>query len=113
MKTGYDLLLPSGLLNDFEVVFVEESDRSIIVHLDEKNIIPEEYKDCKVISKGFFLPSGIDDFPVRGKRLILHIRRRRWLNPDTGKPIMRNWELAMRGTRLTEEFASFLKGNHR
>lgn len=110
MKTGYELLLPQGILEYFEVVFIEESEKSIILHLDEKNIVPEEYSGCKVISKGFFSSSDIDDFPVRGKRLILHIRRRRWLNLDTGTPIMRNWELAMKGTRLTEEFASFLKG---
>ncbi len=112
MKTGYELLLPAGLLEYFDVVFVEETEKSLMLHLDEKNIVPEEHIGSKVISKGFFLPSDIDDFPVRGKRLILHIRRRRWLNVDTGNPIMRNWELAMKGTRLTEEFASFLKGTH-
>lgn len=41
MKTGYELLLPTGLLNYFEVVFVEELERSVALHLDEKNIVPE------------------------------------------------------------------------
>lgn len=110
METGYELLLPQGVLDYFDVVFVYKSDDCLTLHLDEKNIVPKEYAGSKVISKGFLSPSDIDDFPVRGKRLVLHIRRRRWLNLDTGNPIMRNWELAMKGTRLTEEFASFLKG---
>jgi hypothetical protein len=110
MKTGYELLLPKGLLDYFDVVFVDESANVLVLHLDEKNIVPEEYAGSKIISKGFFLPCDIDDFPVRGKRFILHVRRRRWLNIDTGTPVMRNWELSMKGTRLTEEFASFLKG---
>jgi len=89
-KTDYELLLSPGLLNYFEVVFVEESEKSVILHLDEKNIIPEEYSGLKVISKGFFSPppSDIDDFSVRGKRLTLHIRRCRWLELPTGNPIM-------------------------
>lgn len=48
MKTGYELLLPQGILEYFEVVFIEESEKSIILHLDEKNIVPEEYSGCKV-----------------------------------------------------------------
>lgn len=43
MKTGYELLLPAGLLEYFDVVFVEETENSLMLHLDEKNIVPEEY----------------------------------------------------------------------
>lgn len=38
------------------------------------------------------------------------MRRRRWVDMDTGNPFMRDWEVVSKGTRLTEEFASFLKG---
>nr|WP_241149233.1 hypothetical protein [Parabacteroides distasonis] len=58
----------------------------------------------------FYPPASIHDFPLRGKSLILHVRRRRWLDLDTGNPYMRDWEVVAKGTRLTEEFASFLKG---
>ncbi len=29
---------------------------------------------------------------------------------ETGNPFLRDWEVVVKGTRLTEEFASFLKG---
>lgn len=60
--------------------------------------------------KVFYPPTSIHDFPLRGKSLILHVRRRRWVDMDTGNPFMRDWEVVSKGTRLTEEFASFLKG---
>ncbi len=33
----------------------------------------------------------------------------RWLNLETNKVIYRNWTLVEKGTRMTEEFAAFLK----
>ena len=41
MKTGYELLLPSGLLDIFEVKGVEEHSDHIVISLDEQNIIPD------------------------------------------------------------------------
>jgi hypothetical protein len=41
--------------------------------------------------------------------VILSIKRRRWEDPDTGVVVSRNWDLIMKGTRLTKEFAAFLK----
>jgi hypothetical protein len=39
----------------------------------------------------------------------LHIKRRRWLNLETNKAVHRNWDLVAQGTRITKDFASFLK----
>ncbi|MGL5262175.1 MAG: ISAon1 family transposase N-terminal region protein, partial [Bacteroides sp.] len=36
-------------------------------------------------------------------------KRRRWLNKSTGQLVQRDWSLVAKGTRLTAEFASFLK----
>jgi hypothetical protein len=33
MKTGYELLLPQGMTDYFEVVEVEETDKTIILYL--------------------------------------------------------------------------------
>jgi hypothetical protein len=60
-------------------------------------------------SKGFFPEIVIQDFPIRGHKVFLHIRRRRWLNTETSKVIYRNWTLVEKGTRMTGEFAAFLK----
>ncbi|WP_221412159.1 hypothetical protein [Dysgonomonas sp. ZJ279] len=109
MQTGYELLLPEGLLNYFEVVEVETLEKVIILHLDEKVLSSQENKDNQFISKGFYPPSDIHDFPLRGKSLILRVRRRRWQNKLSGNPYMRDWSVIAGGTHLTAEFAAFLK----
>jgi len=113
METGYELLLPEGLLTYFEVKHAERTSTAILIYLDEKGLSAEDRKDKHLQSKGFYPPVSIHDFPLRGKSLILHVRRRRWLDLDTGKPYMRDWEVVAKGTHLTEEFASFLKGTPR
>ncbi len=40
METGYELLLPEGVLKYFEVVFAEKTNYIITIHLKELNIIP-------------------------------------------------------------------------
>lgn len=101
-------LLPEGMLRYFEVKNVEEVMEVITIHLEEKNIKPEGYQGV-LTSKGFYDPIAIQDFPLRGKACYLKVRRRRWTVEDTGQIISRNWDIVAKGTRITEEFASFLK----
>lgn len=109
MKTGFELLLPTGLTDYFTVVEVEESDKIIILQLEEKNLTPSEVGERIFISKGFYPPADIHDFPIRDKGCILRVRRRRWQDKQTGEPYMRDWDVIADGTRLTREFAAFLK----
>ena len=109
LKDGYSLLLPVGMLEYFEIDNVDEQSQEIHIHLTEKNEIPSEYSKEKVVSKGFFTPIRIQDFPLRGKQLYLHVHRRRWLIERTKEYVTRDWELVAKGTRMTQEFASFLK----
>ena len=51
----------------------------------------------------------VQDFPIRGKNVYLYITRRRWFDPETNKVITRDWNLVAKGTRITSEFATFLK----
>ena len=110
METGYELLLQEGILTYFDVTHAEHTSTSISIYLEEKDLSDSERKDRHFQSKGFYPPSSIHDFPLRGKSLILHVRRRRWQDMETGNPFLRDWEVVVKGTRLTEEFASFLKG---
>ena len=43
-------------------------------------------------------------------QVYLHVKRRRWLNQDSDKVVYRNWDLVAKGTRITQDFADFLKG---
>lgn len=103
------LVLPSGILEFFMITQVVQSEEQLDFHLEEKNIIPQEYVNDKVTSKGFYDAIKVQDFPIRGKEVYLHIKRRRWLNESTGNIVIRDWELVAKGTRMTKDFAAFLK----
>lgn len=103
--------LPEGILDYFVVVKVD-SDEQLTIHLDEKNIPPKLDVDNKIISKGFYDAITIQDFPIRKKACYLVFRRRKWMDEMTGNIVNNNWELAAKGTRMTKELASFLKGHH-
>ncbi len=103
------LFLPEGVQEFFEVTSVDKRPECYILHLSEKNIVPEAYQQNKLVSKGFYEPSTIQDFPLRGKACYLIVKRRRWLNLDTGEIVSRDWDLVANGTRMTLEFAAFLK----
>lgn len=109
IKDGYSLLLPSGMLDYFDIDGVDECVDEINIHLSEKNLVPQEWSQEKLLSKGFHTPVKIQDFPVRGKQLFLHIHRRRWLVERTKGYVSRDWEVVAKGTRMTQGFASFLK----
>lgn len=108
-KNFLDLFLPQGILEYFLLTDFNSSTSEISLYLEEKNVIPEEYRSDKLISKGFFDEITVQDFPLRGKAVYLHIRRRRWLNQTTGAVVFRDWNMVAQGTRMTTEFASFLK----
>jgi len=103
------LLLPEIIVDYFELTFYKKDEEVLHLYLREINSIPKEYRESKLSSKGFFDHITVQDFPIRGHRVYLHITRRRWLNEDTGKVVFRDWNLVADGTRITQEFASFLK----
>lgn len=104
-----NVFLPKGIFEYFAIIKVDQFEESINIHLEEKNVIPQEYLDDKLTSKGFYDEIKVQDFPIRGKEVYLYIKRRRWINETRGTIVMRNWELVAKGTRMTQEFASFLK----
>ena len=106
---GYRLLLPEGTLDYFDLVDVKESVNEVVIYLEEKNIVPEKDTDHDTESKGFYDPVIVQDFPLRGKKVFLNIRRRRWLLNKHNEYISRNWRMVAEGTRMTQDFASFLK----
>ena len=103
------LVLPEGILNYFEITNCIKADDGFKIYLAEKNVPPEEFASDRLISKGFFDEITVQDFPIRNKASYLHIKRRRWVNERTGDIVYRNWNMVAKGTRMTQEFASFLK----
>ena len=104
------LILPEGILDFFELTAVGNDEEGLCIYLEEKNIVPIEHRSSPVHSKGFHAGVRVTDFPLRGKKVILCIKRRRWENTSTGEIVQRDWNLLSQGTRITNEFALLLKG---
>tara|TARA_R110002050_G_C8874387_1_gene508366 strand:- start:1013 stop:1363 length:351 start_codon:yes stop_codon:yes gene_type:complete len=110
IKNLMKLLLPEFLVDHFDVVKVNQISSRIDIYLEENITAPIEFKDLNLISHGFHKQSIIKDFPIRGKQVYLYVKRRRWLNKSTKEVVSRDWNILAKGTRMTAEFASFLKG---
>lgn len=103
------MILPEGMEEYFELTSHNKAGESLHLYISELNSIPAEYSSNKLLSKGFFEEVTIQDFPIRGIQVFLHVKRRRWLNEDSGKVVFRNWNMIAQGTRITKDFAAFLK----
>lgn len=112
MTTSIDiakLLLPEVLVDYFKLTEHEVRQGELHFYFTELNSVPEEFKALKLSSKGFFPEATVQDFPIRGKNVFLHIIRRRWFNEASKEIVTRDWQLVAKGTRITSEFAAFLK----
>jgi len=115
LSTTYEtlvrLILPKGLLEYFELTDVRPSESGQLnIYLEEKNLVPAGYEKMQLESKGFLPETAIQDFPIRGHKVALCIKRRRWEVKATGAVITRDWDLVRKGARMTTEFGTFLKG---
>jgi hypothetical protein len=70
-------------------------------------------KSAKINSSGFTEYSVVQDFPIKGKAVYLHIRRRKWQNIMTKEILSNQYDFIYSGTKLTHEFVSFLKYTNR
>ena len=82
----------------------------LVEHFDfKKSEQPKEFSSLTLTSKGFYNEITVQDFPLRGQFVFLHIKRRRWTDKNTGQIVKRDWDLVAIGTRYTEDFSAFLK----
>lgn len=111
---SYQLLraiLPDVLIDNFDIVNFEKTETRFDIWLEEKKVqLREDKKNTSVISYGFGEYHTIQDFPIRGRATYLHVRKRKWLDKDSGEIFSYEWELSEYDeTRLNSEFVSFLK----
>lgn len=104
-------ILPDVLIDNFDVDRFEKTDDRFDIWLDEKKVQMREDKyNNSVIAYGFGDYTTIQDFPIRGRATYLHVRKRKWLDKDTGEIFSYDWDVSeFDGTRLNKEFVSFLK----
>ncbi|SIR72832.1 transposase, partial [Chryseobacterium sp. RU33C] len=72
------LLLPEFLVEHFDILKAEPHDAELHIYFEEKSNLPDEFKERLLESKGFLPEIIVDDYPLRGKIVKLHVKRRRW-----------------------------------
>lgn len=104
--------LPEELEEYFEVESFEKTDRTFRIVLIEKNVVPEElgeeYRGKRVVNS-VLNRFTMDDFPIRGRKGELILKRRSWKFEGVEKMVTRKIDLCIEGTHLEKEFADFLK----
>ena len=114
-KTLLETLFPSVIVENFDIVSIQHypKEEETLIHLDEKKSIPVEFSSRRVVFNGFTSAKKIQDYPIRGNAVYLHVRRRKWLDTETNEILTKTYSIAFEGTQLTKEFVSFLKEAHR
>ena len=113
MTTGeaFWKFLPAGLDELFEMVKFEFSDASYNIWLDEKKkLSDEDYRNPNIVARGYTDYVTVQDYPMRGRPVYLHMRKNKWWDKKTNEIFSYNLELPNEeGTRLSAEFVAFLK----
>ena len=111
--------LPDGMTDWFEVVRMAEEPNSgdakvdalfdsiLNIYLDERDNREGEQLGLK--PNGFTEPTVIKDYPIRNRKVLLHVRRRRYLDADGRNIILNHYPLTADGTKVTVEFGAFFK----
>lgn len=104
-------VFPKVITDNFEFVDYKENERSLEYWLDEHEYMSrEDYKKGLVRPYGFTESKTIQDFPIRGRSVYLHVRRRKWIDRSTGEIFSYTYEnLTEKGSKLSPDFVSFLK----
>lgn len=111
-------VLPVGILDYFEIIKIDEEVtdekdetgtviRILHIYLDERDLRESVWHDLQ--PNGFTEPRLFNDFPQREHKVLLHVRRRRWLDGNHHNVILESLPLVAEGTNYSVEFAEFLK----
>ena len=108
-----ELVLPSEVLRYFSIVKIESSSTLFRFHLDE-TMEKGLSDDVHFESNGFMDAVEVTDFPIRDHKVVLVLRRRRWLDTRTGKSFSLPLSIVITasGTRYSKEFGAFLKATY-
>ena len=104
-------ILPEVLIDNFDIDRFEKSDTRFDIWLDEKKkLSDEDYRNPNIVARGYTDYVTVQDYPMRGRPVYLHMRKNKWWDKKTNEIFSYNLELPNEeGTRLNAEFVAFLK----
>lgn len=122
-KTPYDykffasFFLPDGMIDWFEITNVEEKENKgskdldilfptiLHIYLDERD--NREGENLGLQGNGFSEYTIYQDYPIRNRKVMLHVRRRRYKDADGHNIILNNYPMKADGTEISVEFGLF------
>jgi len=111
--------LPEGMTDWFDIVRVEEESNTgtrqadilynsvLNIYLDERDNREGEQLGLK--PNCFTEPTQVKDYPIRNRKVLLHVRRKCYLDADGRNIILNQYPLTADGTKVSVEFGLFLK----
>ena len=117
-RTLAGFMLPKNILRFFDVTGIEEEhtgrsdptgaeDVILRISLDETD--SRRTLGHSLRPNGFTESCDVADFPLRGHKVILRFRRRRWLDTEGHNVVLSQYPLAAPGTGYSAELAGVLK----
>ncbi len=80
------LCLPQGLDELFEIVRFERTEHAYDIWLDEnKERLEEDRRNPHIVARGYTDYVDIQDYPLRGRPVYLHMRKNKWWNKQTNE----------------------------
>ena len=109
-KELFELIFPKDIFEWFELTNGKSDETTVRITFTEKDIPPltTDNQDVKIIARKFH-DITINDFPLRGKKVLLTFRRRYWKIEGQKEYLKRDIQLTFPGTQLEKKFAVFLK----
>lgn len=109
-KSLLSFIAPDIVTDNFELVSVQEKSAYFILEFEEfKNLVPSELSGFDYKLSGFENKLELHTFPQKGKACYLHIRRRKWVDKQSGKSYSNEYDLYEKGMKTTRELGTFLK----
>lgn len=115
--------LPNGMIDWFEITNVEEDTNEgtkeldilfptvLHIYLDERDNREGETLGLK--GNGFSEYTTYQDYPIRNRKVMLHVRRRRYKDADGHNIVLNNYPMKADGTEISVEFGLFFKDSAR
>ena len=104
------MLLPEDLRESFDIVEVKKVSNTITITLEEHDRIRHPEAGHQYERNGFYEARRVEDYPIRSSKVVLMVKRRRWIDRTTGKSVGNEYDTVAHGTRMAKELALFFQG---
>lgn len=82
-----ECLLPEEMIEYFKVVKVDKPQETLDVTLEEHDNGGDGYEFGQLRPNGFYKENVVKDYPFRGRKMSFHVKRRHWVEVETGKSV--------------------------